>query len=648
MARLAGRAPPSTAYWPFPARAVTARLLPPAPFAHRKLTAKGNYHDLHTQTIPLDKLVAWPGNVRKTNAAADIEELAASIVSHGLLKPLLVRKHKRGYFHVVAGGRRLLALQSLATSERIDGNAGIECRLAAEDASLLELSLAENVVRTAMHPADEFEAFRDLVENDAERSAIAQRFGVSLQHVEKRLKLGRLSPVILQSFRNGELGLEEALAFTLGADHETQERVLKDLPPWQCKPSSIRRALTPGEVPASDPRVQLVGLEAYALAGGGVRRDLIDDENEGYVQDEVLLDSLTFQRLKAAAEPVETEGWAWVECALTLDYGALSRFSRVYPTRGALPADTEAELERLQAECDALAGHDNDDAEDRRDAAIQRIEEIETAAECYTTDQLSRAGAVLSVGYHGEIEIRRGLVRPSDAKAPRAPPSSASETSSGEKPPSSALIAELSAQKTAALAATLSTRADLALAVAVHALATPVFYPGSERGCVGLRLVRPDLERSLFAPDRCNAVKALASAEEAWRKRLPGEETDLLSWCLAQPQETLLGLVAFLTALSIDVIESKHKPCRRIASAALAKACDLDLARWYRPAAETYFAKVPRASIVLAVEEATGKPAAPGWLKLKRGELAKKAEKLVAPTKWLPAPLRCDPSESAT
>lgn len=595
---------------------------------------------LHTQTIPLDKLVAWPGNVRKTNAAADIEELAASIISHGLLNPLLVRKHKRGYLQVVAGGRRLLALQSLATSERIDGNAGIECRLAAEDASLPELSLAENVVRAAMHPADEFEAFRDLVENGAELSATAQRFGVSLQHVERRLKLGRLSPVILDAYRKGDLGLEEAMAFTLGADHDTQERVYRDLPPWQCKPSSIRRALTPGEVPASDPRLQLVGLDAYAQAGGIVRRDLFDDENEGYVQDETLLDSLTMQRLKAAAEPVAAEGWAWVECALSLDYAALSRFSRLYPTRGTLPAETQAEIDTLQALCDEIADHDTAEAQDRRDAAVQRIDEIQTAAERYTAEQPGCAGAVLSVSYNGEIEVRRGLVRPSDVRTIEEHAEALPVANPGEKSLSQALLTELSAQKTAALAATLSTRANIALAAAVHGLSLPVFYRSAERSCIGLRLSKPDLERSLFASERCKAVKALLAAEKSWRKRLPESGTMLFAWCLAQSQETLLDLLAFLTAIAIDLVESKHKPCRRGESAALEDACALDMTSWYRPAAETYFEKVPRASIILAIEEATGKPAAPAWVKLKRSELAKKAAKLIAPTSWLPAPLR--------
>src|SRR5688572_13407061 len=95
-----------------------------------------------TQTIPLNKLILWPGNVRKTETGAGIEELAASIASHGLLNPLLIRKDKRGKFAVIAGQRRLMALQSLAARQRIDADSAIECRFAGDNASAAELSLA--------------------------------------------------------------------------------------------------------------------------------------------------------------------------------------------------------------------------------------------------------------------------------------------------------------------------------------------------------------------------------------------------------------------------------------------------------------------------------------------------------------------------
>src|SRR5271169_1604635 len=97
-----------------------------------------------TTSIPLNKLTAWDGNVRKT-AGADtaLAELAASITAHGLLQSLVVRKHKGGKFAVVAGGRRLAALELLAESGRIANDHEVSCNIVADDANASEISLAE-------------------------------------------------------------------------------------------------------------------------------------------------------------------------------------------------------------------------------------------------------------------------------------------------------------------------------------------------------------------------------------------------------------------------------------------------------------------------------------------------------------------------
>lgn len=606
-----------------------------------------------SETIPLNKLIPWSGNVRKTDASTGIEELAASIASHGLLNPLLVRKDKRGKYAVIAGQRRLLALQSLVAIERIDADCGIECRIAGDGASASELSLAENVVRVAMHPADEFEAFRDLVDQGASIDDIAARFGVAEARVEKRLRLGRLSPVILAAYRAGDIGLEEAIAFTLGSDHSTQERVLADLPPWQCKPSSIRKALTAGEIPASDPRVQLVGLDAYQQAGGAVRRDLFDDENAGYVQDAVLLDSLTMKRLHEAAVPVKAEGWSWVECAIDLDWNALAAFRRAYPQQGEVDDAALAELGTLQGEYDALSDvleADEEDAKaaERQFAISERMDAIRQAAEIWPSEKLAIAGAIVTVNGDGRIEIKRGLIRPADAKAHRKAekPERASDAD-GQKPLPATLIAELSAQRTAALAATLMKRPDAALAATVHALALDVFYSSKAASCLRLRLTQPMLGKALFDAQACKALSALETETARWRKRLPKDAGKLFAWCLEQKRTVLFDLLAVIAAHSVDAVVSKTQPQTEAQlghAEALGKAIDLDLASWYRPDASGYFERIGKPAILSAIEEATGKKAAPAWSKMTRAELAKKAAKLIAPTKWLPAPLRsaCD------
>lgn len=109
------------------------------------------------------------------------------------------------------------------------------------------------------------------------------------------------------------------------------------------------------------------------------------------------------------------------------------------------------------------------------------------------------------------------------------------------------------------MAATLMKRPDIALAAAVHALALPVFFHAGGDTCLRIQLSRPDLKRSLFAIERCKAVKAIAAEEKRWRKKLPQSADEMFAWCLAQTQETLLELLAFVTALSVDTIQDKYR-----------------------------------------------------------------------------------------
>lgn len=107
-------------------------------------------------TIPLNKLAQWKGNVRKTASMEALEELIASLSSHGLLQSLVVRpaptKGKtKGTYHVIAGQRRLMALQEMAKRGTIQEDHPVSCHILRADASPEEISLAENTVRLEMH-----------------------------------------------------------------------------------------------------------------------------------------------------------------------------------------------------------------------------------------------------------------------------------------------------------------------------------------------------------------------------------------------------------------------------------------------------------------------------------------------------------------
>ena len=163
--------------------------------------------------IPLSQLELSPGNVRKTPAdASAFTELKASIAAHGLLENLITRSMGPGpdgaaRYAVIAGGRRLAAMQALAAECALDEDHPVPCRMIGGIVAAEEVSLAENSVRAAMHPADQVEAFRRLADAGSTAAAIAARFGVSERTVEKRLRLGNAAPVLLEAYRAGEIDL---------------------------------------------------------------------------------------------------------------------------------------------------------------------------------------------------------------------------------------------------------------------------------------------------------------------------------------------------------------------------------------------------------------------------------------------------------
>jgi ParB family chromosome partitioning protein len=611
-----------------------------------------------TTSIPLNKLVAWDGNVRKT-AGADtaLAELAASIAAHGLLQSLVVRKGRRDTYAVVAGGRRLAALQSIAESGRISADYAVPCHVIANDADATEISLAENAIREQMHPADQFEAFRDLIDKGIPAADIAARFGVTDKVVEKRLKLARVSPVIIAAYRAGKLDLEQVMAFAISDDHKAQEKLLKALRNMDDDPRSIRRALTDGEIPASHKAVKFVTLKAYEKAGGQVRRDLFAEDDEGvFILDQELLQSLAIAKLEKTAGGLRKEGWKWVEIRLEQDHSEWSNCSRVHPELAPLPAKLAEELSSLEAEFTKLddewnACEDDDAAYPERLNEIgERIDEINNGREdIWPPETLAIAGAVVRIDYHGKIDIDRGFVLPADR--PKKEPATKTITTTNDDGTvteteieeaftlSAALVESLTLHRTAAISAELMNRPDIALAALVHTLAAQAFLSSaSGNTCLEISTVT----KSLRNVEGAKAFDAMTSAGENWGNRIPGTRDALWKWCLEQDQQVLLDLLAFCMARSVNAVRTKKDSPDdpRFAHAdRLAATLKLDMTAWFTPTAENYFAKVSKTGILEALKEAKG-DIAPAWNTAKKGDLAIIAERQLAKTGWLPALLR--------
>jgi ParB family transcriptional regulator, chromosome partitioning protein len=510
-----------------------------------------------------------------------------------------------------------------------------------------------------MHPADEFEAFQLLLTTGKSVVDIAARFGVSEAGVNRRLALANVSPVLLAKYRDAELSLELLQAFTVTDDHEAQEAVWSQLQPWDRRAQTIRRMLASNDIPATDKRVRFVGLSAYEAEGGAVRRDLFADEEQGtYVADTATLTRLVNDKLQAIADAVKAEGWKWVEVQPDLDHQWVSRHKRVYAPKAPLSSELAAEVEALGKERDVLeqsleeSGEDAEaqDAWDQIERLTDRINTIEQSRTCVYGDAVqARCGVVISVGHDGEVELIRGLMRKEDqaelgqtevtgddAPSPAARPETPQECGY-----SAALVEALTQHKTAAIAVELARQPQTALAALVHALVLRQF--GMDLGlfrtksCLQVSTTQAHLNEAVASP----ALVLLEEQGADWARKLPTTADDLWQWCLDQDQETLLQLLAYCAARSLNAVKSKTDSDRdRLQhSNALATALRLDLTAWFAPTTENFFGRVSKSQIAECLKDA-GKPLSGEAMNLKKADLATLAEREIRGTGWLPEPIR--------
>lgn len=630
--------------------------------------------------VPFNKLALSPTyQARPENPAAllPLAELAASIEAAGLLHNLIVVRGARGLHEVCAGGRRLRAMALLVEQGRWAENQPVPV-LVVPAAQALMASLIENVEREALNPADEFAAFARLIDGGRSVEDVAAAFGVTPQVVKRRLKLAAVSPALLTLFREGGIGLDCLMVLASLDDPARQEQLWQQLPEWNRSADQLRRLLTRGEVESDRDGVAIfVTVPAYEAAGGALRRDLFcDDAGKAYLQDAVLLERLALDKLQQPARDIAAEGWKWVDVRARYVYEDYVRHGEVRRARRAPSADEavrhaqlEAELASLHARMETLSDEDGDENEyaaleadeERLQAELNALEEELTV---FPADLMAQAGCVVFVGSRGAVEVKRGLVRPEDRDAVVQ---AVRQTASGEPATSSALVSlpkggaravhsdklmrSLTAHRVAAIQAELLLRPDVALAAITAQLAIKLLKDGFQRyrgGDEGLTVSASETHEGLRRESAdmadAEAWKLMAQTRVEWITRLPGDGPALLPWLLAQERSTVIGLLTFLVALSVTGVDGTER--ERQSTDALAQALGLDMRRWWKASAASYFNHVSKATTLAAVIEAAGANAAAPLAGLKKDGAAAGAEQALAATGWLPRCLRTSPQRS--
>jgi ParB family chromosome partitioning protein len=164
--------------------------------------------DTEYRNLPLNVLNESTTNPRRVFEDAALKELAESIRVQGVLSPLLVRPITEQGFEIVAGARRYRAAQMAEA-------ATVPVRIVnLTDAECLEAQLVENLIRCDVHPMEEANGFRALLNLEEPKYSIEQiaaRTGKSPAFVAARLRLTELIPAAVEAFYREEIGVGHAL-----------------------------------------------------------------------------------------------------------------------------------------------------------------------------------------------------------------------------------------------------------------------------------------------------------------------------------------------------------------------------------------------------------------------------------------------------
>ena len=176
--------------------------------------------------VPLTRIRPSPFQPRKDFTPDALKELADSIREQGIVQPLIVREHA-DHLELIAGERRWRAAQLLGLAE-----VPVIVR-EADDRSVLELALIENLQRENLNPVEEALGYHQLIEAfQLRQEDVAAKVGKSRVAVANALRLLKLPPEVQAHLREGRLttGHAKVILGLSGADQIKQAaaKILKE------------------------------------------------------------------------------------------------------------------------------------------------------------------------------------------------------------------------------------------------------------------------------------------------------------------------------------------------------------------------------------------------------------------------------------
>lgn len=605
------------------------------------------------QHVPLSALVKSPQNVRIVPYSAEsVRELADSIKGIGLLQNLVVHALPDGLYGVTASGRRLAAMNLLATENTIHPDWPVRVKVVPDNLATAA-SLTENGQHLEMHPAEQIAGFRAMAAEGKTPAQTGDLLGYSPRHVQRMLKLAGLAPVILEALAADKITTEhcQALALEDNPDRQVQVYEAACREGWNNKPEVrvIRNLITDSQVSTlNNSKYTFVGEKAFS--GDEIRADLFSDEQGGFV-DKLALDTALLEKLQWVAECLkEAEGWAW--CAGRMEpvsrYGEDTEVYRIQDESDAVYTEQEQQrLDELQELYD-----ENQTASDETDTMESEIEAIECAAQlrAWTLEMRAQSGVVVS-WRHGEICVQRGVSLREQTETEDEP----AQVPVYERQPepvdeiSVPLLTRMCAERTLSVQAALMQQPEKSLALLAWTLCLNVFSSGAYNRPAQISLNCKHYSLTKDAPSGESGVAFVTLSQEGKRLEtlLPEGWTQDFTTFFTLSAKDLTALLSFCTACSLDGMQMRGAGgTTRSPLDKLEIALAFHLRDWWQPTKADFFTGLKKPQIIAALNEAGLTGAARDAEKMKKGDAAELAEDKMRDNRWVPVWMRAPDAEN--
>ncbi len=617
---------------------------------------------------PRKKLVRSALNARqkKKHSREKLVLLARSIKKYGVLQNLVAYLNKNGDYAIAAGEGRVGAIDVMIKDGDATDDYGVPLKIVPKEIARL-VSIEENDKRTAMHPSDQINNFRELADEGHTPVEIGVLTGYTTQQVKQMLRLSDMAPELLEELAADTINIDQLKALSANTDQQRQLNVWQNAvaakDEWYLVPARLRSKVLEEKVAVNEESTfSLVDQDEYERAGGTLSHDLFTED--GFIEDAPLLERLLIEKLEYVGESLrQAEGWKWVEVFpnyfsehgdLAKPYAFLPSPARVYSV------DEQAYIDALKArtsEIEAIfssGAHKNlDDAaqaalrqeskqcQDTIDAARSRAK-----LNSWTESDRLQAGIIISV-CHGEIQVKRGVMRKSDVIKEKP-------EKTADKGLSSTLVHELSIERTLAVQSALAKQPNIAIVLFIHDCLKDVFgehcYYASALKC-SLNYQHHSLLSTLPIPEtEHQAGQEMAALHAEWAKKLPEGWEDDCRWLLEWEQADQMALLGFCLAGALD--KSEHHPNNKgkIASKLepVEQLIGFTLRDHWKPTAKNYFGRIGKDQIVDALNAAGQTGAATDASKMKKGDAADFAESALSQTRWVPTCMIPEPTGADT